>query len=324
MSEEQTEEISQKADFDIEALQANLEGVLSEDLEDEVIADDDLVTEPINDEIVEPEFDIDAAINSGEHVNLTEKITPEQAEEAAKARGWNPDGQDKFGHKVSPIEFLERASFFRKNDLLKGDIDKLDTKLNQVLEQNKQIAQKSIEDKRRMAEEFRVEKEKLLSGDFLDEEQIKRVRELDSGIAENTVNEVDTVVDNEQIVKDYSEAKEKFTTDNDWYGKNRAMTALADKVGTEYATDYEAKNGILPSPKDLFEYVLEEVNKDFPEPEKVKRVNKVSSSNRTVVTQKKTAKKTFADLPEDERAIAREVIEATGQTEEAYLSTYKF
>jgi len=141
--------------------------------------------------------------------------------------------------------------------------------------------------------------------------------EIDTNIAENSVVEDDVVVA-------YEASRNKFKDDNEWYGSNRAMTALADKIGTEYATNYEKKNGFLPDPDDFFDYVLEEVKKDFPDKEERPKVNKVNSGNRVVTQTKKTKKKTLADLPEDQRAIAQEVIAATGLSEDEYLKNYEF
>jgi hypothetical protein len=322
MSEAQEVEQEQEQELDIDALQAHLDGIINEEeqeLESEVEIEQELESEAE----VEAKFDIDAAINSGEHVSLTGKITQEEAEESAKSRGWNEDGSDKYGHKISAIEFLERASFFKKNDLLRGDVEKVKEQLGKVLEHNKQIAQKSIEKQKQMKAEFEAEKEKLLSSDFLDEDGIKRVRELDSNIADNTVTE-SPATDTDQIVNDYEAARDTFKADNEWYGSNRAMTALADKVGTEYAIEYEKTNGHLPKPEDFFEFVLNEVKTDFPDKQEPVRQTKVAGGNRVVTQTNKPKKKTVADLPEEMRSLAKEVMEATGLSEDEYLSTYKF
>ncbi len=314
--EEVVEEVIEEPTIDLDALQASIDG------DDEVVEEAAAEGEEVVEEVVEPEFDINAAINSGEHVNLSDKVTPEQAEAAAAERGWNEEGKDKYGHQISAIEFLERSSFFKKNDLMRGDIDKLNTKLDSVLKQNQQIAQKSIDDKKKLTEDFKAEKEKLLSGEFLDEDGLARVRELDSGIESNQVAAVEPQVDD--IVADYETARDKFKTDNEWYGSNRALTALADKVGTEYAIQYEKENGRLPEPDTLFTYVLDEVKKDMPSQAEPARPTRVASANRVVTQTRKPKTKTLLDLPEDQRAVAALVIEATGQTEADYLKTYKF
>jgi len=326
MSEAQkTEEISQEPDFDIEALQANIDNTLIDEPEEEVVVDEDLVVEPVDKEIIEEPFDIDAAINSGEHVNLSDKVTQEQAEEAAKGRGWNEEGTDKYGHKISAIEFLERSSFFRKNDLLKGDIDEVNKKVTKLLEQNQQIAQKSINDKKKMLDDFEAEKTRILSEDFLDSDGINRLKEVDAGIAENTTESQPTA-NNEQIIEDYETAKVEFVKDNDWYQKDYKMTQLADDVGTKYAKDYYEEHNVLPAPEATFKAALDAVNEKYPAKEKevVKKATRVASGNRVVTQTNKPKKKTLADLPEDQRALAAEVMEATGQTEADYLSTYNF
>jgi hypothetical protein len=313
MSEEQIEENSQTDDLDIEALQANIEGIITDEPE---LEQEEVIKEPN-----EPEFDLDAALNGTEPVDLTGKISEEDAETKASERGWNKEGVDKYGHRISAVEFLERTPFFKKMDLMRGDIDKAQQQLNKVLEQNQQIAKKAIEDKKTLNEQLKAAKEKLLSQDFLDEEGIKQVKDIDSKIDANVITEPES---EDPIVQDYAIAKEEFKNDNDWYGSNRAMTALADKVGTEYAIKYEKDNGHLPDAKEFFKYVIDEVKQDFPDKPETARQTKVNSGNRVVTNTNKSKKKTLADLPEEAKALAKEVMEATGLTEDDYLKTYKF
>lgn len=319
MSEEnevEQEEISQADDFDLDALQAQIDESLLDEAEEEAEVE-------INAESEEQEeaFDIDAALDSDEPIDLAGRLSEEDAETKATERGWTKTGVDKYGHRISALEFLERAPFFKKIDLMKNDYKRINEQLDKVLEQNQKIAKKSIEDKKKMMDDFKAEKEKLLSGEYLDTDDVARVRQIDKEL-ESASEPAEP--DEDPIVESYSREKDTFQQENDWYGKNRAMTALADKVGTEYATSYNKEHGHLPDPKDLFKFVIDEVKKDFPD--KPRSVTKVATTQtRTVTNQNKSKKRSLADLPEDMRAIAKEVLASCPEmTEEEYLKTYKF
>lgn len=299
---------------EIDDIEAKLKEVLSEEVE-EVIEE---ISEEI-DEPIEEAFDIDAALNGLEPIDLSGKISVEEAESRASERGWKKDGVDKYGHRISALEFLERAPFFRKMDLLRTDVDKANKLLEKVTQQNQLIAKKSIEDKQRMMAEFKAEKEKLLNDGYLDQEGIDRLKVIDNKLSEPIEA---PVVDD--IIADYEAATEKFKQENDWYGTNRAMTTLADKLGTEYATSYKEEHGQLPPPEDTLKYVLDEVKKDFPDKPVARKPNVVTTNGRTVTQGAKPKGKTINDLPEDVRAVAREIISAAGITEEEYLKTYRF
>ena len=70
-----------------------------------------------------------------EPISLEGKITEEEAREKAIERGWREDGQDKFGHQISAIEFLERAPLFHKMNLMRGDIDEIKQQNKKLIEQ---------------------------------------------------------------------------------------------------------------------------------------------------------------------------------------------
>jgi len=307
MSEEnlKTEE---NDEIDIDALEDNIDKSQIED----VVTEDDLVNEP--------EFDLDEALDSFAPVSLEGKITPEEAEEKAAERGWRKDGKDKFGHQISAIEFLERTPLFHKMDLMRGDIESQNKQIKKLTEQSKKIAKKSIEDKARLVEEFKAEKEKLLTSELMDSDDISKLKILDKQIEENTV--VDTSDD--EIISNYESVKDDFIKDNDWYNSNRPMTALADVLGKEFAEDYYKKHNTLPDPVDLFTRVVEEVKKDFPDMGKEKRQTRVNNSrNRTVANKPVNNKKTISDLPEDQQAVARLVMESADLSEEEYMKSYE-
>lgn len=295
-----------------------LKKIINEDQE-EVIEN---IEENIEEEVID-DFDIDAALEGTEPVDLAGKISDEDALAKAVERGYNPEGKDKYGHKISAIEFLERTTFFNKQKLMQKDIDRISKQAEKLARDNQKIAKKSIEDRNKLIADFKAEKEKLLSSDYLDQEAIDKVKKIDSDIESVSV---DTVSDaDQQMISDYDEAKLDFKKNNEWYENNRAMTILADKVGTDYANDYLNKYGELPPPNETFDYTLKEVKKDFPDLGKPPRQTRVNSpANRTVVQRQKPTGKTWEDLPKSVQEAAEMIIASTGDTKAEYLAKYNF
>jgi hypothetical protein len=305
---------------DIEALEKHIEETLKDDVEEVVEEVVEEIEEPTEDTVEEPEFNLEEALDSTDPIDLTGKITDEEAREKAIERGWREDGVDKYGHKISAVEFLERAPFFRKIDLMRGDVEELKEQNKKIIEQNKKIAQAKIEADKKHVEELRAQKEKLLASELLDKDDINKLKNIDSQIEKHGAAE-DT--GDQEIINDYEEKKAIFVKENDWYENNRAMTTLADSLGEKYVKEYYAEHKELPPPEDLFSYVKDEIKKDFPDMGKPQKQTRVATTqNRTVANRQVSKKKTLEDLPEDQRPIAREVMESAGLSEEEYMSTY--
>ena len=317
MSEEQEEQ--QEQTIDLDALQKNIDESQNEEVDENLDADQEVITE--DDLVNEPEFNLDEALDSFAPISLDGKITHEEAEEKAAERGWRKEGKDKFGHQISAIEFLERTPLFHKMDLMRGDIEKQNNQIKKLAEQSKKIAQKSIEDKAKLVAELKESKEKLMSSELLDSDDIKELKSIDKQIEDNST--VEAADGDQDVINAYDDAKDNFVKGNEWYNSNRAMTTLADTLGKEYAEDYYKENKTLPDPQDLFNYVLDEVKKDFPDMGKPKRQTRVASNRNRTVANNKAPKKTLSDLPEDQQAIARLVMESAELSEEEYLKSYE-
>jgi len=312
--------------IDLEALEQNIQQSLGEPDDSNLEEAEEVVEETIQgdgqEEEVEETFDLDEALNSDQPIALANKLTEDQAKEEAAKRGWKEDGEDKFGHKISAIEFLERAPLFKKISLMRGDIDEQNKKIQSLAEQSKQIVQKSLDDKKRLNNELQAAKDKLLNAEYLDSDDVAELKKIDSQIESNVTEEDDQ---DEQLADDYTEAKADFVKKNTWYRKDYEMTTRADEIGVTYVTEYQARYGHLPPPEETFNHVLNGIKQEFPEQEKPRRQTRVASTqNRTVVSKQKKSK-TLQDLPEDQRAVAREVIESIpDMTEEDYLKAYIF
>jgi len=310
------------SDVDVAEIEKNIKASLDNAPEqgDEPPKEDDVLTDG-----EEGKVNIDDLLDNEDFapISLEGKISDDEAIEKATERGWREDGKDKFGHKISAIEFLERAPLFHKMDLMRGDIKKQQQKIDELVVNSKKIAEGSIKEKERLGKELKTAREALLSTELLDKDDIKELNKIDSQIEANNEDIATAPPEENTAHKEFLEAKEVFEERNkDWYGKDRAMTALADSLSKDYVTAHHEKHGILPDPADLFRYVMDEIKDDLPDAPAKRQTRVNGRSNRTVAS-KPVAKQTLADLPEDQQAIAREVIASIpDMTEESYLKTY--
>ena len=304
----------------------------TEETEEELEAKEEEQHEEETEEEVET-FNLDAAINeatdSDQHLDLTDKLTDEQAAEEATKRGWRAEGKDRFGHKLTAVEFLERSPFVNTINKIRDEVKQTKEQLSKVLKQNEQIAKKSIADKKQMVEDFEKEKQELLNGEYLDEDQIKRVKEIDEGIKKAGSVETDqqetegdeSLSENEQkIVNEYANERESFVKANDWYETDYQMTKKANEIYDNYIYTYSERHGYPPIAADAFNHVENQIKREFPD--KPKRTTRVSNTTRRVTTANKVEKKALKDYDEDIQNVAKEVMEATGMSETDYLKTY--
>ena len=291
-------------------------------LENEVDQIDEEIEQEEVEEVEETEepFDLDAALDGLEAVNLDGKITDDEAIEAAKKRGWNEKGVDKFGHHVSAKEFLERTPFFRTIDRMRERQDKLNSEIENLKQQNQQIAAKSLADKEKLRQELKEEREKLLNQDFLDENDVKRARQINKELDQVEPEQKNGA--DPEIVKKFEESDKRFKSDNDWYGSDHKMTTTAEEIGVAYCKTYFDKHGVLPDPDEMHSHVLSEVKSIYPS-KFMKKPTRVTQTGTRVVTNNQKQKKTLNDIPQEVRALAQEVMEATGMSAEQYLKTYK-
>ena len=245
-------------------------------------------------------------------------IEPERTQEELDAIeiGWNPEGKDKDGNTLTAAEFLARKPLFNKIKNMHGKMDEMERLINELRQDNKKIAQASIKEKQELLEELRVAREKALDNLDVDE-----VRNLDKRI-ENAKEEIkeEPIEPEKPKVSPYYE---DFLKENEWAkDETSSMYLAAEGLARKYLMTHEIVNG---NDKPMFDYIHEQMRKDFPEKfkEQTKRTSKVASSTTRQATNyssKKTV--TLADLPEDEREVVKTMMRATGKTEEEYLKNY--
>ena len=274
-------------------------------------------------EAEEPEFDVDAALEGTEPVDLENVLTEEQAIEKATKRGWREDGKDRYGNRISAIEFLEKTPFFNKIEVMHHNIEEQNAKIRQLVENSKLIAQKAVEDKKKLVEELKEAKSKLLDNEILDQDNILELKKIDKQIEDNSDIETEEVDDEaNELAREYEKKVGSFKKENQWYEKDPALRALADKLALDYVTEFNEENGRPPPPDEMFNHVVGEVKKSYPDLGKKK--TRVAATGRRTVVNKPANKKTLNDIPEEMRDVARMVMDSAGLTEDEYLKTYEF
>ena len=271
---------------------------------------------------IEDEVEVEQEIEQEASQEVEQELTEEQVEEEASKRGWTAEGTDKFGYKLSAQEFLDRKPMFDTIGNLKKKTDTLEDKLNKLTEQNQKIAAKSIEKQQKLMTELEQAKKELLNQDYLDDEGVKNLKDIDEKITSvrEDVTEASVSNGNED---EWDDALLEFTSNNAWYGTNAGLTQAAEVFAKRYTK--ENKNS---TPKDYYGSISQSMMEKFgeqmmfPDKEaKVRKPNIGSNNNRQPLREVKKSK-TLDDIPEDQRAIAREVMESTGINEEEYLKTY--
>lgn len=305
------------AEVDVDALEKAAQEAISGEEEIE-----EVIEEPGEDE-----FDIDGALEGTDPIELEGRISEDEAKEKASERGWREDGVDRYGNRISAIEFLERTPFFTKIDKMHHDIEAQNEKIRQLAENSKLIAKKAVEDKQKLVAELKETKSKLLDNEVLDQDNILELKKIDKQIEDHSVIETDhgesSDEESAELAIEYEKKLDNFKDKNEWYGKDRALAALADKLALDYVTEFNRENGHVPPPDDMFNHVVGEMKKDYPDLGKKK--TRVASTGRRTVVNKPVTKKTIDDLPEDQRAVARQVIDSIpDMDEEKYLKTYNF
>jgi len=301
---------------DIDDVEANVKAAL----EDEVI---EVVADDVVEEAVEETEVVDEVIEDPE---------PTEKEQEAMDLGWRPDGKDRDGNTLSADEYLARKPLFNKIHNLNEKLDdqsrtqdRLQKQIETLSEHNKKIAEAKIKEREAFLDQLKDAKEQALT-----DLNVAQVREIDTQI-DQVREEISTqpVFEGNEATPEVSPAAKKFVEENDWYEKDLGLATVADDIGKRLVQE-KIKEGIKP--EDIIQYETEiltkaadEVKALYPHKfEKKPRQTKVGSNrNRQPITPTET-KKTLNDLPEDQRAIAREVMESTGQTEDQYLETYKF
>jgi len=108
---------------------------------------------------------------------------------------------------------------------------------------------------------------------------------------------------------------QEWLSRNNWYGTNKAMRVVADRLGLEYHAD-----GL--SQREVLKRVEEEIKKEFPhrfQNDKTKRAMAVEPTSRSG----KPAGSSSFELDETEREIMRKIVRSGAMTEKEYIAELK-
>lgn len=302
--------------IDLDALQQSIEG------------DDDLEPASKEKEPTENDFDLKAALSGEFPPNLSQLIedgalTEEQIITEAGSRGWTEEGKgDKYGHKISAIEFLERTPQFNTIKGLKDRLDRQEKQITKMADVTRKAAAKSIEKQQKLMTQLEVAKKELLNKEYLDQDDVNKVKTIDNQMdsVREDISTAETVTNDEDI---WDEALLDFVADNPWYGGNSGLTEAAQVFAKQYT-----KNNKDSTPEDYYSNIknkmLEKYGEQlmFPQEEKTQRRPNIGSNRNRQPLQPHKKEKSISDLPEDQRAIAREVMEDAGLSEAEYMKTY--
>lgn len=277
---------------------------------------------------------VDAAL-AEEPTEPTEPVEPAEPAEPqepefteteleAKDHGWNPDGKDRDGNTLSADEFLARKPLFNKIHNLQDKLEDKDRQIGEInkrvdtlVDHNKKIAESKVKERKDLLEQLAEAKDDALES--LDKE---RVRAIDKEM-ENVRTEI-----NEAVVPDFEPVEQRvspdfadFAKDNEWANdKESALYSAAEVMAKNYGA---ANQGREITDKELYDHIHKGIRELYPHKFKETKQPKIGrNQQRTPIEQPKKGH-SIDDLPEDQRSIANEVMEATGMTIDDYFKTYQ-
>lgn len=240
----------------------------------------------------------------------TDQDTLTPVQQKAVEQGWKPKDQfegedDEF---IDAAEFVRRGELFGKIEHQSREMKAMKQALEALKQHNSKIEQsaydralKALQTQRRTAI-VEGETEKA----FELEDQIDDVKKEAARIAREA---------NVPAVPEIDPAFQRWVDSNQWYTKDIAMQAVADRIGTEMA-----RRGVSQS--EVLRKVEEEVRKEFPHKfvnARTERPNAVAASSRGG----QSVARSVGALDEDERAIMRKIVGTGVMTESEYMSQLK-
>jgi len=236
------------------------------------------------------------------------ELSPEELE--AKDAGWSPDKQDKDGNSLTAHEFMSRKPLFNKIHNMKDDIAGLRGDMKKM---TKFFIDEKAKDDAKHVNELKAARDEALTN--LD---VEEVRKLDKKIEDVKPAQA------EPTDSDWEKPYMQFVKENKWYGENPALKSVADIMAKHYID-----NNPNSTPTDLYEYVANEMKKDYAidindNTDKVEsRQSKVSGSTRRASTRQTKKQVVLSDLPSEEQRVVEVMAKAVGKTTDEYLKNYE-
>ena len=200
------------------------------------------------------------------------------------------------------------------------EIQEIRGKVDTIVEHNKKIAESSVAQKKELLERLKNAKEEALTD--LDPDRIRAIDQQMDSVRED-INASETPdFEPKQPEQTVSPDFEAFAKENDWANdKESALYSAAEVMARNYGA---ANQGREITDKELYDHIHKGIRELYPHKfvEKTTRPTKIGrNQHRTPIDPPKKGK-SIEDLPEDQRSIAKEVMEATGMTIDEYFKTY--
>ncbi len=253
----------------------------------------------MNEEIVDPNVVVTAP-----------EVKPDPITERALEMGWRPETE----WDGAPEDFIEAKEFVRRKPLfekiehqskelkqLRQAFEAFKTHHTKVKETEYNRALKQLKDARRQALSEGETDRALVLEDKIEEIQEQK-QEFDQAA---TVAPTDNTPRPEFV---------RWTSENQWYGKDRAMTSYADRLGVELAQQGMHPEEVL---REITREMKKEFSHKFTNPKRNAPGAVESGSRRGVASEPEFT------LSEDETRIMNRMVRAGAMTKEAYIAELK-
>ena len=240
----------------------------------------------------------------------TEEIKNDPITNKALEMGWKPETD----WEGAPEDFIEAKEFVRRKPLfekiehqskelkqLRVAFEAFKTHHTKVKEGEYQRALKQLKDARRQAMSDGETDRALVLEDKIDEIQEQK-QEFEQASQQG---QVDSTPRPEFV---------RWSNENSWYNKDRAMTSFADRLGVELAQKGWA-------PEDVLKEVTREVKKEFTH--KFKNPNRDNGSAVESGTRRGATSSPGFTLSDEETQIMNRMVRAGAMTKDEYISELK-
>ena len=245
----------------------------------------------------------------------TEERQLSPVEQKALEQGWKPreefDGND--DDFIDAKEFVRRGELFSKIEHQSKEVKQLRQALEALKAHHSKT--KETEFKRALKQLDQARRQAVVDGEhdraFALEDKIEEIKEEKEEFDKEFVASVPSAQNTDPVF-------ESWQANNSWYGKDKAMTAFADKLGIELRAEVLA--GAL-SKEDVFAKIAREVKAEFKhkfQNAKASRPGAVEPSSRGGRTNSSSVV-----LTDQERAIMRKFVATGVMTEAEYLKELK-
>jgi hypothetical protein len=241
---------------------------------------------------------------------VKEEVKTDPITDRALEMGWKPETD----WEGAPEDFIEAKEFVRRKPLfekiehqskelkqLRVAFEAFKTHHTKVKEGEYQRALKQLKDARRQAMTDGETDRALVIEDKIEEIQEQK-QEFDSA-------QQSTQVDNEPRPEFV-----RWSNENSWYNKDRAMTSFADRLGVELAQKGWA-------PEEVLREVTREVKKEFEH--KFKNPNRERGSGVESSTRRGSTSTAAFALSDEETQIMNRMVRAGAMTKDEYISELK-